>query len=270
MWRSGGTILRPSDGFNPHTHEGCDQVNCHRYQNCSVSIHTPTKGVTWCQPKYSKHCFVSIHTPTKGVTNASDPRLEGVTVSIHTPTKGVTNKFNERMWNMQFQSTHPRRVWQDDTAHGTITWEFQSTHPRRVWRSYPSLSRSVRCVSIHTPTKGVTGVAVYTELCGKGFNPHTHEGCDYWVKLPPSPYHSFNPHTHEGCDIQRKYRKALKREFQSTHPRRVWLAHESGELRYTKVSIHTPTKGVTLLLCEFKSIREFQSTHPRRVWQYIY
>ena len=35
-----------------------------------------------------------------------------------------------------------------------------------------------KAVSIHTPTKGVTGVA--SSLLGGlfGFNPHTHEGCD--------------------------------------------------------------------------------------------
>ena len=35
--------------------------------------------------------------------------------------------------------------------------------------------------------------------------------------------------------------------FQSTHPRRVWLYQRSKFLRWHRVSIHTPTKGVTAL-----------------------
>ena len=52
----------------------------------------------------------------------------------------------------------------------------------------------------------------------------------------------FNPHTHEGCD-------GLVCTFRS---------------RKT-VSIHTPTKGVTLCKVDNQGTNEFQSTHPRRV-----
>ena len=54
----------------------------------------------------------------------------------------------------------------------------------------------------------------------------------------------FNPHTHEGCDILLgcKDRHAVK------------------------VSIHTPTKGVTPLAQNAIWWKKFQSTHPRRVW----
>ena len=34
------------NGFNPHTHEGCDFNYIARYNGLGVSIHTPTKGVT--------------------------------------------------------------------------------------------------------------------------------------------------------------------------------------------------------------------------------
>ena len=33
-------------GFNPHTHEGCDQAMPYSAKTFPVSIHTPTKGVT--------------------------------------------------------------------------------------------------------------------------------------------------------------------------------------------------------------------------------
>ena len=55
-----------------------------------VSIHTPTKGVTYKMGRDIKDKVVSIHTPTKGVTNAADIHISSAEVSIHTPTKGVT------------------------------------------------------------------------------------------------------------------------------------------------------------------------------------
>ena len=77
--------------FNPHTHEGCDVLQPIRaitkimFQSThprrvwpdfrylydkikTVSIHTPTKGVTKELKLYGGNAYVSIHTPTKGVT----------------------------------------------------------------------------------------------------------------------------------------------------------------------------------------------------------
>ena len=56
-----------------------------------VSIHTPTKGVTFLMFYNRGYRGVSIHTPTKGVTLVTDGSLVAVFVSIHTPTKGVTH-----------------------------------------------------------------------------------------------------------------------------------------------------------------------------------
>ena len=121
------------------------------------------------------------------------------------------------------------------------------------------------------------------------FIPHTHEGCDVDLRDVFKHDISFNPHTHEGCDNGRFLQgdellvsihtptkgvtqlSALKmyvKKFQSTHPRRVWLANavisaaseafQSTHPRrvwlntfrknpyFSYVSIHTPTKGVTL------------------------
>ena len=77
-------------------------------------------------------------------------------------------------------------------------------------------------------------------------------------------------------------------KFQSTHPRRVWLlfrlllrlkdsfnphTHAGCDpvntAAYTriKVSIHTPTQGVTFRKHSLTPTVLFQSTHPRRVWR---
>ena len=143
-----------------------------------VSIHTPTKGVTWVLTAAPRHIRVSIHTPTKGVT------------------------------------------WQR------------------------SRSRVKNCVSIHTPTKGVTNL-IGCRLDGfPRFNPHTHEGCDSSQCSTLTTSLSFNPHTHEGCDSPPVPFSVTLTVFQSTHPRRVWLARAEKLFPYIK----------------------FQSTHPRRVW----
>ena len=78
--------------FNPHTHEGCDYLYCERLAQGGVSIHTPTKGVTYFKGILDKLSYVSIHTPTKGVTEINVSLKIKPYVSIHTPTKGVTIK----------------------------------------------------------------------------------------------------------------------------------------------------------------------------------
>ena len=89
-------------------------MTSHGYYRKIVSIHTPTKGVTFCvmvlamtvssfNPHTHEGCDihnfrilkfnrVSIHTPTKGVTLAADRPTTSSKVSIHTPTKGVTSQ----------------------------------------------------------------------------------------------------------------------------------------------------------------------------------
>ena len=98
------------------------------------------------------------------------------------------------------------------------------------------------------------------------FNPHTHEGCDWVLILKLTLTFSFNPHTHEGCDDLSHRHMFTAQVFQSTHPRRVWRSATVGLSAKYKVSIHTPTKGVTRQTPYKHLLDLFQSTHPRRVW----
>ena len=187
-----------------------------------------------------------------------------------------------------FQSTHPRRVWQKRKQGRFASAQFQSTHPRRVWPVYGSLRSIVMRVSIHTPTKGVTIWRLWYDISHWCFNPHTHEGCDSISTTTRCDIRSFNPHTHEGCDSKWIHNQPDSSKFQSTHPRRVWLRLLSFYPLVWKVSIHTPTKGVTIdaqlvsgsapvsIHTPTKGVTKmfiwidlrnmFQSTHPRRVW----
>ena len=150
--------------------------------------------------RYRLHLLVSIHTPTKGVTWWGCSDAKKPSVSIHTPTKGVTVLPFRLNCVLRFQSTHPRRVWHTKVSTSCMYHKFQSTHPRRVWQEmranpYPDTLVSIhtptkgvtfplhsiaeiRRVSIHTPTKGVTSKPSPLLLPPPGFNPHTHEGCD--------------------------------------------------------------------------------------------
>ena len=97
--------------FNPHTHEGCDSIcmskfplsycfNPHTHEGCDAALLRVLQALG----------TVSIHTPTKGVTCIPDDSRTFQIVSIHTPTKGVTQKLTTESIRLEFQSTHPRRV----------------------------------------------------------------------------------------------------------------------------------------------------------------
>ena len=185
-----------------------------------------------------------------------------------------------------FQSTHPRRVWLGNQGTNKDKGEFQSTHPRRVW---------------HCLSKGSAAL--------DSFNPHTHEGCDFtsnvilrtnslfqsthprrvWLKIgivlnrifvfqsthPRRVWLSFawrcllvrgfNPHTHEGCDLAAASEPCLAIVSIHTPTKGVTIYCDYILIAFG-VSIHTPTKGVTSIWMHVQWDMEFQSTHPRRVW----
>ena len=262
-------FLQPNYSFNPHTHEGCDIRLPGHHPAVDVSIHTPTKGVTMCSTftGFTSLCF-NPHTH------------EGCDlISI-----AKVRLFRE------FQSTHPRRVWPLQPMLSPSRQVFQSTHPRRVWRKIRVQKPKNESFNPHTHEgcdfkliekmsdyhtfQSTHPRRVWLFLCSgftepNSFNPHTHEGCDIVLALVVFMMIGFNPHTHEGCDPVPSYDNAIVKEFQSTHPRRVW--HISLlQIILIRVSIHTPTKGVTPRSLVRFWTNKFQSTHPRRVWRQIH
>ena len=142
-----------------------------------------------------------------------------------------------------FQSTHPRRVWLVMDKYEFIKWMFQSTHPRRVWPRRFSNSRTWNCFNPHTH-EGCDRDRQPVSAPSASFNPHTHEGCDdpFEIEYPRDP--SFNPHTHEGCDhAVDKFPKSLRVSIHT--PTKGVTKDATGFNCSFCVSIHTPTKGVT-------------------------
>ena len=144
----------------------------------AVSIHTPTKGVTfYCTLNNAQRFCFNPHTHEGCDVNSTRPLIskdsfnphthEGcdlrllacgwlVVVSIHTPTKGVTSppfRFDEVIFSF-------------------------NPHTHEGCDPFSPANRGYMCC----------------------FNPHTHEGCDQACKGFADKILRFNPHTHEGCD----------------------------------------------------------------------
>ena len=131
-------IIRDRANFNPHSHEGSDGATVTGgSQAQGISIHTPTKGVTYCYCHDVSVFHISIHTPTKGVTQVQMLPCRLHSISIHTPTKGVTLL----------------DLWQ-----GAYIYDF-NPHSHEGSDSEPVIPDfSIHGISIHTPTKGVTAI----------------------------------------------------------------------------------------------------------------
>ena len=155
VWHFVWPRFQPQNGFNPHTHAGCDNnfpnyaigiesFNPHTHAGCDkwqtqgnlasvVSIHTPTQGVTRRFPgKYHWITFQSTH-PRRVWLCLLWRRFLSLCFNPHTHAGcDFLNQYHFRFG--AFQSTHPRRVWHEFGDDPDKNNKFQSTHPRRVWQ----------------------------------------------------------------------------------------------------------------------------------------
>ena len=187
--------------FNPHSHEGSDRHQCLCLEFLLISIHTPTKGVTWIKKFFFNDFFY---------------------FNPHSHEGSDDTSHDFRVCFLTFQSTLPRREWlfNDDKSPGSINFNPHS-HEGSDYRAGDDRCRCANFnphshegsdalltqersyfhqISIHTPTKGVT----------------CKDPSDVYVKF------DFNPHSHEGSDWN--WWQSLIRYFvfQSTLPRREW------------------------------------------------
>ena len=197
----------------------------------------------------------------------------------------------------RFQSTHPRRVWLIGFIKPHEIQRFQSTHPRRVWQSLmycpcffqgfnPPTQGVTKCfniyrfridVSIHTPTQGVT---ILRTLVNEAINVSIHTPTQGVTKKILFSFGSLRFQSTHPRRVWLKYTSLFQTSsvFQSTHPRRVWRAlswwlcyahsfnphtHAGCDIFNTevqvlsKVSIHTPTQGVTFVKQEYSLLTGF-------------
>ena len=100
------------------------------------------------------------------------------------------------------------------------------------------------CVSIHTPTRGVTLINGLPTSIWLSFNPHTYERCDHLHHQKGYHYLCFNPHTYERCDFQFN-EVAWDSYCFNPHTYERCDLQVCCYCNYLSVSIHTPTRGVT-------------------------
>ena len=103
------------------------------------------------------------------------------------------------------------------------------------------------CVSIHTPTKGVTSLCWYLSF----------SLCKFQSTHPRRVWLGYT------------LGKGKVKMFQSTHPRRVWLRFAYGSVLHSKFQSTHPRRVWPIIDCSTGKGMAFQSTHPRRVWQQI-
>ena len=141
--------------------------------------------------------------------------------------------------------------------------QFQSTHPRRVW-PFCTFAMCSEYVSIHTPTQGVTAATIFCSEFNKFQSTHPRR---VWLIYHFLHFRTecFNPHTHAGCDDVTVYFSVSAKVSIHTPTQGVTQSITSTKL-IKIVSIHTPTQGVTKICMPIRNINLFQSTHPRRVW----
>jgi len=121
--------------------------------------------------------------------------------------------------------------------------QFQSTHPRRVW-PFCTFAMCSEYVSIHTPTQGVTAATIFCSEFNKFQSTHPRR---VWLIYHFLHFRTecFNPHTHAGCDDVTVYFSVSAKVSIHTPTQGVTQSITSTKL-IKIVSIHTPTQGVTL------------------------
>ena len=123
--------------------------------------------------------------------------------------------------------------------------KFQSTHLHEVWQWRTRQARGTVCFNPHTYMR-CDLYAAFLLSCMLCFNPHTYMRCDSHVTPLARFSRSFNPHTYMRCDPAERLTALSVAVFQSTHLHEVWLVQHIALLDVIRVSIHTPTWGVTL------------------------
>ena len=176
------SCCHPMRGFNPHTHEGCDYLRWFRsisslmfqsthprrvWQEYCIKFGVPLRFQS-THPRRVWPCSlngdgkgltVSIHTPTKGVTPLIFYICNSLLVSIHTPTKGVTIAALAVCIALLSFNPHTHEGCDSPLSPWMQTWWCFNphTHEGCDWRWFQG--DCSLCVSIHTPTKGVTSWA---------------------------------------------------------------------------------------------------------------
>ena len=121
---------------------------------------------------------ISIHTPTKGVTYMG----YGVTMSFYNfnphSHEGSDQKTDRKNKVLNYFNPHSHEGSDIQATQNTIHYII-SIHTPTKGVTVQNIVQFVHyIISIHTPTKGVTLNAYKVKYINTNFNPHSHEGSD--------------------------------------------------------------------------------------------
>ena len=191
---------------------------------------------------------ISIHTPTQGVTDTgfkTSPWYPDFNPHSHAGSDYTV--FNDRTYVLHF-NPHSH-AGSDTIALSLFNMQRISIHtPTQGVTLFPVTIQNIHSISIHTPTQGVTITHLTSSRMSGYFNPHSHAGSDNKRRFNSTNSADFNPHSHAGSDCSGSFYNSRLNRFQSTLPRREWLQFRPVYCSHLCISIHTPTQGVTQTL----------------------
>ena len=212
---------------------------------------------------------LSIHAPAQGATPDTPFHPLRITSfqSTHPRRVRPSTCFGSRC-RRTFQSTHPRRVrlavGGNLTANGGLSIHAPAQGATILHRASAFAGRAFNPRTRAGCDSGKRGKRPWVGA----FNPRTRAGCDVIngenaeqaiqlsIHAPaqgatldePSSVRvltTFNPRTRAGCDLRASARQLMRRNFQSTHPRRVRRWAVGDAVLRGGLSIHAPAQGAT-------------------------
>ena len=246
--------------FNPHSHAGSDILYTLPCQSAWISIHTPTQGVTSGQYAgegvavdfnphshagsdilYTLPCqsaWISIHTPTQGVTDDQVYPGDIRRISIHTPTQGVT--FQTSLIYSGLSHFNPHSHAGSDPFDPSVPFVVRDFNPHSHAGSDAPMYTQQFFLLLFQSTLPRREWLLSSTRCFRlrNFNPHSHTGSDWWNEPSNKAVSYFNPHSHTGSDIP-----------------------GSSGIWGLRISIHTPTQGVTTDLTLWRNRNVYFNPH---------
>ncbi len=260
---------RSATGFNPLAREGRDAHACrHAKATDTVSIHSPAKGETRCDPPVDRSVRVSIHSPAKGETAKRAARCVCLGCFNPLAREGRDNVFLCSSTGKElFQSTRPRRARPLAPGGRMAALQFQSTRPRRARRNDRSACSCRQRFQSTRPRRARPASHSSRRRTEHGFNPLAREGRDEQLRVLRPDSDNVSIHSpakgetagFRSCTGDRRFQSTRPRRarrksestctdhsrFQSTRPRRARLAAAITGGGGVSVSIHSPAKGET-------------------------
>ena len=175
--------------------------------------------------RVSGYLRISIHAPARGATRVLRAIISAVDISIHAPARGATPDNLVSLVVIEFQSTLPRGERRVSVVPSALIADISIHAPARGATPESPLSLLFIVISIHAPARGATSSTA--RICSSS-----------------SAFQSTLPRG-ERLYVDRAGKQDLL--FQSTLPRGERLGSNRMESVSSRISIHAPARGATVM-----------------------